>query len=113
MKRIRESETIDKTVRRKEQSKTCMASMRETIEQTVQRKQLNRTRIGSFELCSIMMSCETLIFLLIYTHNDNYNLYDIMYKRYRCDMCMEKQKYHLHTYMYSTCTYAKRRGFCT
>ena len=76
MKRIRESETIEKTVRRKEQSKTCMASMRETIEQTVQRKQLNRTRIGSFELCSIMMSCETLIFLLIYTHND-----DILYKR--------------------------------
>ena len=54
---MRESETIEKTVRRKEQNKTCMASMREseTIEQTVQRKQQNRTRMGSFELCSIIM----------------------------------------------------------
>ena len=57
MKRIRESETIEKTVRRKEQNKMRMASMREseTIEQTVQRKQQNRTRMGSFELCSIIM----------------------------------------------------------
>ena len=59
---MRESETIEQTVQRKQQNRTRMASMRdsETIEQTVQRKQQKGTRIGSFELCS-MMSCEFLL----------------------------------------------------
>ena len=46
-----------------EEKKTCMESMREseTIEQTAE-KTAKKTRMGSFELCSIiMMSCETLL----------------------------------------------------